>query len=109
MRLARHGQARVLRMRGALTCDSAAAARDAVIEQLALVPAVLVLDLSGLTFVDRAGAESLWCVGERAERADIDLRFVASGLAWMHLSTAAVHALGPVYATVEEALDRSDR
>jgi anti-anti-sigma regulatory factor len=97
---------RVLTLRGVLTCDTAAAARDAVIEQLALVPAVLVLDLSGLTSVDRCGAESLWRMAERAERADIDLRLVASGPARMHLATVGVLALGPVYATVREALRR---
>ena len=105
----RYGQARVLRLRGALTRDSAAAVRDAVIEQLALVPALLVLDLSGLTFVDHGGAEGLWRAAERAERAEIDLRFVASGPASMYPATVGLIALGPVYSTVEEALRRSDR
>jgi anti-anti-sigma factor len=105
----RDGHARVLHLRGVLTCDTAVEARDAVVEQLALVPAVLVLDLSGLTFVDRCGAENLWRMAERAERAEIDMRLVASGPAWMHLSTVGELPLEPVYATVEEALRRSDR
>lgn len=104
----RYEHARVLRLRGVLTGKSAAVVRDAVIEQLALVPAVVVLDLTGVTFVDRGGAEGLWCVAERAERADIDLRLVASGPAWMHLSTVGLLALGPVYPTVEEALRASE-
>ena len=105
----RHEHARVLRLRGVLTGESAAAVRDAVVEQLALVPAVVVLDLTGVTFVDRGGAEALWCVGERAERAAIDLRLVASGPAWMHVATGGLLALGAVYPTVEEALRRPDR
>jgi anti-anti-sigma regulatory factor len=100
----RYGHARVVRLRGVLTGDSAVAVRGAVIEQLALVPALLVLELSGITFVDRGGVESLWCVAERAERADIDLRLVASGPAWMHLSTVGVLEIAPVYPTVEDAL-----
>lgn len=43
----RYEHARVLRLRGVLTGESAAAVRDAVIAQLALVPAVVVLDLTG--------------------------------------------------------------
>jgi anti-anti-sigma regulatory factor len=100
--------ARVLHLRGVLTGESAAAVRDAVIAQLALVPAVVVLDLTGVTFVDRGGAEGLWCVAERAERADIDLRLVACGPAWMQLATGGLLALGAVYPTVEEALRGSE-
>jgi anti-anti-sigma factor len=103
----RYEHARVLHLRGVLTGESAAAVRDAVIAQLALVPAVVVLDLTGVTFVDRGGAEGLWCVAERAERADIDLRLVASGPARTHLSTGGLFALGAVYPTVEEALRAS--
>jgi hypothetical protein len=55
----RYEHARVLHLRGVLTGASAAAVRDAVIAQLALVPAVVVLDLTGVTFVDRGGAERL--------------------------------------------------
>lgn len=104
-----NGDVRVLRLRGVLTGDTAAAVQGAVIEQLALVPALVVLDLSGLTSVDRGGAEGLWCVAERAVKADIGLRLVASGPAWTHLSTAGLLELDTVYPTVEEALRRQPR
>lgn len=60
--------AMVLRLSGEMDISSVGAARPAIDEALSGAPDVLVVDLSGLTFMDSSGIALLLSVAERVER-----------------------------------------
>lgn len=95
-----------MRLQGRLDLVSAPGLRAAVDEAVARGQARLVVDLSGVTFVDSSGLGALVAGLKRARQAGGELRLAEAGEQVMTVLTLTrlIRVLKP-YATVAEALD----
>lgn len=100
------GSAATMRLTGRLDLVSAAALRGAVERAVAGGTPNLVVDLSGVGFVDSSGLGALVAGLKHARQAGGELRIAAAGEQVMTVLTLTrlVRVLRP-YATVAEALD----
>jgi anti-sigma B factor antagonist len=98
--------AATMRLEGRLDLVSAAQLRTAVDEAVAAGRPRLVVDLSGITFVDSSGLGALVAGLKKARQAGGELRIAAAGEQVLTVLTLTrlIRVLRP-YGTVDEALD----
>lgn len=81
-----HPYAAVVALTGELDADTASHSRSLVGEHLLAGPGNLVLDLSGLTFIDSAGLAAIVATDEGVRRAGTRLVLAAPGRNVLHLT-----------------------